>query len=381
MVPPDATPQAHATPDVKDSTMTATHRPEHLPPGSMIDSPPTDTQLIPPTPSPLATLPVGHLACRVCGVAVEAHPEDTTHVVRATHREGQQPLPPHPRTGDPRWTVEVEMLLCTECASTEQTAEDLLDAVHFTAQYGKAQDRFTLALNALRVIGQQPDREPTAADIKAMARALASLGRATTWEARYAGVAPRDARTNECTTVPFGHVSHEARSEVRAARARMLAVRVAENAPPRQVLPPPASSARAEPINGGCLMCGVAAVEVPAAEVARRGDAALDRAWQRAQADPRALGGVGSPTPISGHLCPPCSDARQSVGSLGVTACERAMKHYLREVGRDDDARVIREEETTGLAAWGALVHRQRVQGKRERRPSAEPWAHVNVRR
>lgn len=107
---------------------------------------------------------------------------------------------------------------------------------------------------------------------------------------------------------------------------------MAASAPPVRLEPPePDEDSRAVPVPGGCLLCGVDAVTLPAAPVAVLGgrEEAQREVWRPLSALPSSLGGIG-PDRLGGSVCPPCADALNWVRSVGPSALERALIEYLR---------------------------------------------------
>lgn len=135
------------------------------------------------------------------------------------------------------------------------------------------------------------------------------------------------------------------------------------------------------PVPGGCLLCGVDAVTLPAARVAVLGGRriAQQEVWRPFSASPSSLGGQG-PDRLTGHVCPRCADALDWVGRTGPTAMKRALTEHLRATGRDEDADRLRMGEVEGLVGWGTLAYAARRRGAPAPAANGEPWAHILVR-
>lgn len=100
-----------------------------------------------------------------------------------------------------------------------------------------------------------------------LTRHLTASDAAARWLARFAPVVARDAAPGTCSPHPWAHVRHGPRQLLREGYAAVLRDRVAASAPPVRLSPPePDHDGWAVP--GGCLVCGVEAVTLPAARVA-----------------------------------------------------------------------------------------------------------------
>lgn len=164
------------------------------------------------------------------------------------------------------------------------------------------------------------------------------------------------------------------RGDLRSGYAALLKERVAASAssvclaPPR---PEPQGQDIAAP--GGCLFCGVAAVEVPAVQVARSGgrEQAARGVWTSRRVSISSLGRWG-PEYVVGFTCPACSAAIETVGSVGPTSLERALMTYADPAS---GGRVPNGDQLAGLVGWGALVAhaRQRTPSEPGPRPTTGP--------
>lgn len=334
------------------------HRPEHLPPGtgedmaSRVVTP--EPQDVPPTAAPLVPLPPRHLACGTCGVAVPLGGEVTD--VEVTDVVGRPKLPPF-RDGTPQVLLRVSLSVCADCLAHRARARSLVDDSN-----PRALMRAGVAGDALAVIGRPV---PERLSASALAALLHHLGDAdVAWASRFLDRVEDPQDAGRCSPTPWAHVPETTRTALRRAYMAHLDQRRAQSAPPVYLGPPSA--------DGGCLMCGVAGVEISPVDVIARGglEKARQALWRPISADARVLGGPPSPVPLSGHLCPSCARARNEAGSTGLRACERALRAHLLATGRSEEAQRVREGETYGLVAWGAL---------RDRPQPGEAWGHVTI--
>lgn len=313
------------------------------------------------------------LACAVCGVAVpRAAPGSEQEQEQArVYREIVTTSP----AGQVLRTERVAMTRCADCAERLDTARALV-ATHpaMAARLGpdRAVEVAEGVLSALALLGVHalPITVSDAA-LGLHVRHLGRLGTLLGWRTV--------ASTGWADPYPFAHVGMVDRQRLRSAYAGLLAERVASHAPPVRLTPPALGPVEVAVVvvTGGCLVCGVDAVTLPATEVSRAGGprlAARD-VWRDLTVAPDALGGLPSPDRLAGHVCPACADALDAVGAVGPTAMERALLGYLDTAGRTDDARRLREAlaggTVTGLVGWGALPS--------PRVPSGEPWGHVRL--
>ncbi|UMG94157.1 hypothetical protein [Nocardioides sp. TF02-7] len=230
------------------------------------------------------------------------------------------------------------------------------------------------------LLGMPQPESVTEADLPALLRHLAHPGAAARWEAR--------ARPGKHAREPWSHVTEDARASVRAAYAALLRERVTERSPDVALNPPTVHYWEPDvPAPGGCLLCGVAAVTVAAAQVARLGgrEAAQAVAWRPLSTSAANLGGPRGPVRVTGHVCPPCDDALASVGAVGPTALERALAEHLTATGRESAAQRFRAAlaqtvgKVPGLTGWGALFYTARARNVAPPRPNAAPWAHLDL--
>ena len=195
----------------------------------------------------------------------------------------------------------------------------------------------------------------------------------------------------------------ELRRRADEARERMLAAVVVR-------VPPPPDPTRTDPatvVATGCLLCGLAAIEVPgshrldgvvevparaadpdgaggrpirgrstfatargalrAAEVDRDRLAAI--VWQRVVCQPQSIGAPPSGSRVTGYLCPACDDAVVDQDGLGVAAVTAAL-------GLDA---ANREVSRLAGVTFGAQVLVARRSGDPEPAPGRTRWEHVRI--
>lgn len=298
-------------------------------------------------------LPDDHLACYGCGVAVPTPADPSLVVVADVLPRGIAPgvaPPPHARAR------QVSFARCGSCAAARTHAEQMVAERPRLAQRlgpDSAVHRVECGLLALAAVGARVGDE----DPSDLVEWLAAPGAAARWLARLSPFVSEGAALATCAPHPWAHLTDEQRTACLTARGRALRARLARSAPPVAV---------ASPSHGGCLMCGVAAVSVPAVDVERDGGplSTAQRVWRPVTTTVAALGGRPSPALLAGHLCPACADATDAVGAVGPTAMERAVRAHL-GLGLGLDAAPL-----DGLKGWVAL-------GGRE--PNPEPWDHCDL--
>lgn len=298
------------------------------------------------------------LACGSCGIACpDPDPADVV-TLSVLGREGTpQPHPDMPAQGGT-----VTMALCATCSQRRRRAAALVaDPAHarLVARIGSpsiAVHRVGCALDALAALavldGSGRTAEPAPDLLPALVTHLAPAGAGLRWSARYAPGWTRGAVAGATTPSPWAHLGSSDVAAAREGYAAVLADQV-HALHPREIRPP---SGR-----GGCMFCGVGSVSVEPVGVP---------AWavwrQVTGVNPYSIGGRRSPGGVSGYLCPLCSDAVDSVGSVGRTAMERAV---LAHVGLTSDGYAPVEIE--GLVAWAVAPGRPA--------PSGTPWDHLDL--
>lgn len=314
-----------------------------------------------------STLPPGWLACAWCGQSVTTADQTPAAEVRvrASGREGV------PRLVGQR-EVELTFTTCRECRATLATADRLLtDHPALLRRYGTVvTDRLRCAVMALAVLGQPPDGVDPAAAIDH----LALPGGNAAWSRRFTPVLAADAAVGTAATTRWGHLTPGQLDRLRSDYGAILRARVQRAAPPQRI-PPPATSALP-----GCLVCGLAAVTVPASQVAGLGgeEQAADAVWSSATLP------IG-PTRLAGHLCPACADARESAGgAVGPTMAEKSLLAHLEATGRSSTAQRLRVAFTgdyhVPVPTWAQWVHSHGVDRRPvDPAPPAEPWAFLRL--
>ncbi|WP_150236425.1 hypothetical protein [Nocardiopsis quinghaiensis] len=306
---------------------------------------------------PTADLPEGHLACADCGQATtvpEGAPVAERHVLRREWVKDERD------PGGHRIATTSELLLarCEPCADRQALADRLLAAAPGVRKRRGPVVREHLVENlcALEAAGATTAHGMGAVELlrafEAVRPADGSTYRAAARAVRWALYdRPRDL-IGKCAPRPWAHVSEEVRGALREVSARLLSVRVASSAPPVDLAPPTGS---------GCLLCGVSAVRMSAADVVRRGGPEEARA---------AVWTDRTSKRLEGSLCGPCEDASgRELGTLGPSAAERA---YAEHVRRSDPAR-------SGVLWSRIRLYELAVRPWCEANaaPSDRPWAHV----
>lgn len=304
----------------------------------------------------------GALACGFCGLAVRRPAPDSTFPITPMSELRGEMLIAY-RGADIRFTT------CSSCAARHAEAARIVAAHPSIRQRfgtGNAQHRLSAALDGCAALGL---RVPAGLDADRdlalhVLMTMSAVGNDARWMRQFApvfiGVGARMS-----TSVAWSHVTEECRDDARRAYAGVLAFRVAQQQPARNIVCPGGR---------GCLMCGVGAVTMPATRVVIYGgeEHAQAAVWEPHTISLRTLGGPSTGR-TAGHLCPPCEAAVEAVGSIGVAAMARALTTHLRESGRAEAGSLLdgaaRRDELTGLAGHAAV----------ERAPSRTPWEHVDL--
>lgn len=330
----------------------------------------TTEETMPEPTEPIVALPDGKLACRFCGIATSPRPPLFWVVVEelggSVTPQRRRPVARH----------EIPLTTCADCAEiTERTAALLEAHPGLYAARGAAMAE-PLALGVVvahRLLGLPlPEATITDAEFARLVRTY-DHGTAATWE-RAVYARPNDLG-RVAASAPWSAVGAELQAGLRAARAALLAERLAETRPPHHLAPPaltrshldrgPAHPARV-PVDGGCAWCGVSTITLPAVEVHRLGgptEATLAR-WRPILRDR-----------FAGHLCPACADALDTEGAYGQTAVEAALIAHL-ELGRRH-LYLAGDITIDGVEPWAALHLRALSAGRPAPAPSPSPWAHV----
>lgn len=305
----------------------------------------------------LTALREGLLACRSCGFAVSVTPTSTPETITGVAWETPQGLSHRLKAMDNWPPPSITVLLCRPCREREESAH-LPPALAARLGPEVGRERLVAALDGLAALGVTAPDSVSEADL---IRHMNVPGQHARWIARFVPMGTPGQNRKTAARVPWAHVSQEQRAALRQGYAAVLAAVTARHAPERH-LPPPSGPP-------GCLMCGIATVTLTASRVVALGgiEAATNSVWtHRVVTSPAVLGGRGS-RPVKGHTCPECTAAIRETGSIGPTASERSYALHLREVGRDEEARLVREEGLVRLPCWVI---------DRPDRPNERRWGH-----
>lgn len=175
---------------------------------------------------------------------------------------------------------------------------------------------------------------------------------------------------------PWAHVRNSDREALRSKFAAVLIERVALQAPPVKITPPPFDphevTPGSQPVGGACGICGVAHVAVAASTVIRSGgpEKVAHATWTlHGSVSPSSLGVAPSPARLLIWLCPTCEEAGRWVGSMGPSTLERALFSHLDRLGS-----LGPEVEVTGLIGWAGLWADAARRGRPAPRPGLVPW-------
>lgn len=286
-----------------------------------------------------ADLPEGRLACADCG---QAAPEGAPVVSRTV-------LSRRPET------VELLLSRCPSCDERRALAEKLMPSRPGVIHRFGSVEHLHEALCALEAVGRSFAPGDSSSELLRAFQGQRDDGcsyRAAARAVRWGSHDNLRGLVGKCAPRPWAHVPDDVRGVLREASARLLAVRVAADAPPVDLAPSTGS---------GCLLCGCASVRMSAVDVVRRGGP--EEARRAVWTDRRRTG-------VTGSLCGPCADASsQENGTVGPAAAERAcLEHVRREDGaRAGLLRIRLKDRTLTVRPWyetGAA-------------PSRRPWSHV----
>lgn len=309
-------------------------------------------------------LPDGAMPCGFCGVAVPSPGREDTFQVTPIGAERHSRVLPY--QGDA-----LDFAACLACVDRHIEAARVLAAHRsIRARFGtdNAQHRLSAAFDVCAVLGVRvPARLAENRDLTVnMIMMLTEAGVGARWTSMFVPIVTGEAGTSQCAPEPWAHVSAEWRRELRAAFARVLAFRFAQSQPD-QAVPCP------DP--GGCMLCGVGAVEMPATRVAVLGgvEGAATFAWTARSVVPSSIGGKALRGRVDGYTCPTCERAVTEAGSFGIAAMGKSLAEHLDQAGKPEQAKRVRSavrlDELSGLVAHG-------VGGGRS---SREPWEHVRL--
>lgn len=278
-------------------------------------------------------LPVGHLACEVCGVAV--------------------PVDVFAEVIEPKKARRAPYSRCTDCRAMQHQAAEFAHAhPSLSSRLGMpvAIDRIEWTLWSLAVIGQSMRTE----DVPLMLTRLYTLGQKLGFRG------PTERRV--CSPHAWAHVGLSERAALRAAFGAALRDRLALRAEPVVIDCPSAA----------CLMCGIAKITRSAIEVSRRGSVGATRlaTWRTVMVDRTSLGGSPSPERVEGHVCPDCTEAVDGVGGVGWRARARAVVSYVHRSSSTKANRLqsmVDGDFPPALPAWAVVAQS----------PNAKPWGHL----
>jgi hypothetical protein len=204
------------------------------------------------------------------------------------------------------------------------------------------------------------DRQDVAAMVLGMDRAgLSGANPGPLDNLRYAAHAKPDyaART------PWSHLTGAVLGNARRAVAQAQWRRILACRPAVPVVPPPLDG-RPGDVDGGCLICGVGSVAVPALDADGCDPASLGRTVWRFT----VTSGL-TPLRVRGWLCPTDSDHLVVEGAVGVRLVARSMRQAGLLEGDGLPAR---------LPAWTLLVVEVRRRGRPSPPPNTDRWGHVS---
>lgn len=293
----------------------------------------------------------GLLACRSCGFATAETSESETVTgvgwdVEVTFKAMENWSPPS-----------VTVTLCRACREREESA-DL--PPHLAARLGPqiGRERLVAALDGLAALGVRPPATVAPMDL---IRHLNAAGQQVRWVTRFVPLGTPGRSTRTAARVPWAHVTDEQRAALRDGYGAVLAATTARHAPNARLTPPSGPPA--------CLMCGIGAVTLTASRVVALGgtERARERVWtHRVVTSPVVLGGGGSKA-VTGHTCPECTQAISDTGAIGPDAIESSLAAYLREAGRSDEARLVREAGLARPRCWVTV----------RESPNPRRWGHI----
>lgn len=307
--------------------------------------------------------------CADCGIA-------TTAALRWT----EATVPPINAHAPSRGTYTVAQA-CPDCAPRHRLAEAIV--AKFPSLQGKygtiAAAKVAAALLVLEDRGKaMPDPEAIElAEVVHLVERLAVAGGGL----RYVAT---EGRPGRAARYAWAHLdaAPEARGASQAAFIHYWHDLQAQARPDVPLTPPDRPvPARTMAITDACLLCGVSAVLMGAAEVSRRGGAASAAVdvWPRTiTVSSRALDGPRMPELMHGPLCRTCCTAADQLGHVGPELRARLSAARLAELGRDDDADLVRMGDAVPAPAYGGLVARAHRQGSPRPTPNAPTaaWAH-----
>jgi len=335
----------------------------------------TTTETETPQPIPLPVDKDGNetsAICQTCGVAVpitRGLPLERVEFFRTGRGYSQEP----PRSANParvaRASYTQTYTRCVVCAGRRAHAEHLADTYRVSRQLGPvvAHARMEAALVALLALRLPAPTDLTKSELRALFGPFARAGLNIMWRTR------ADRALGHSLPEPWAHLTPEDHQNLRNAYGAMLADRTAAGAPPVLVPPPARTGPRGAVVAaGGCLMCGVGGVPVPALRVRHDPDGAAEDVWTEQGWKATMLGARRPLGSVYGHTCPACTSAIAEVNAPGKEAIDRAWFTHL-------NRRDLIDRETTGIHGWGAMVAVAASRGEAPPAPNPEPWAHLST--
>jgi hypothetical protein len=244
--------------------------------------------------------------------------------------------------------------MCDECVERRAIAEALVVEHRLGPIYGTRRgvdlvDAALAALDVLRLRGETARRfARTRDDARGLVDALAHVGSAATWAARFAPIIVGD--PTSCAPKRWAHVPADIEQNIRVAFRDLVHQRAELPFP----FTPPAGNGALQ----ACGLCGVGTLRVKPSDAGT--------AWgEEYRLNLGTLGGRNHPAPVTAHLCPRCRGAVRTVGAVGMGAVEVAV---LRHLGFK--AIPGWRLNFQSLRAWSAL--------KPGTLPNPTPWAHLD---
>lgn len=294
-----------------------------------------------------ARLPDDRLACCWCGVELDPGAEE---VLAATvQRPGLAPAP--------AWREPYG--LCADCQPWWGYSRALASRDDLRAAGPAGAERLAERIASICCL-LDVDPPSTGADPLAMSDWIAAAR--DTGTPSWAAACTSRGITQTACTARWGFITDEDRVRYRAVLADVLAERIARSAPPVPLEPPEIRVSGHEVAKpGGCLICGVDTVAVPASEVRRAGGRlpAARQVWARLAVD----GPHGQR--LAGHVCPACEAAIAANNhAVGATAVDASLAAHL---GLNPDPVIAGDIRLRAMPWWA--THGEPA--------STTRWAHI----
>lgn len=295
------------------------------------------------------TLSPGALACRECGDEVR-HPK----AVEVEHPIGRIVVVGGIEHEQHGW-YEVRFGRCKECVVRRAAAARLLAlfpqvrrSLGSKSYALDAIDSALIVLDALKVKPKDVARMlATERDVRLALTHLSQAGAAARWSTRFLPILQRYARDDARATKRWGGLSTSKAQDLRDAHAAFLAARLERPG----VVPVPEDADVP-----GCLLCGVGNITA---------NPSAWQPWGELRRVRRRLLGArrGGPEHVYGYLCPVCTPAATTAGSVGMTALELALFAFLNVRPRVIGSQLV------GVKAFAGMPVGTRA--------NTQPWAHV----